>query len=215
MPDPITAPSANPIVPPTVPPVVPAVPAVPDATPPITPAIPKEVKFEDLTPEVQKYIDQERTRASKTATEKALKDPKLIAIAKAQALAEANMTAEEKMAKMVADISLRENKLDAKDLLRTGGVAEDAIESILDMLVSDNKEQSIANTENFLKNFKSAVDSAVSTKLQTNLKNMPKPKTVALSDKAYKDMTYEERTELKKLDPVRFERELKASSTRI
>lgn len=176
---------------------------------------PVVIKFEDFTPEQQAFIDRERTKASKTAREHAIKDPELISKAKELVESEARMTVEQKYEKMLADLSLRENSLIVKDKLRAGGVAEEAIEDVLGLLVNADAEKTLSNTDKFLATFKSAVEGAVSTKMQTAMKTIEKPKVTPPVTKAYKDMSYAERQTLKETDPTRFYAEMKAVSSKI
>lgn len=180
---------------------------------------PEEVKFEDLPEEVRKFIDRERTKASKTAREKArreaLEDPELKKSIREQLEKEANMSAEEKIQEMANSIAKRENRLDAKERLQDAGLKGDELTDILELVVSEDRESTMAKTDRFVRLFKSSLDSALEAKTKELVKGTPKPKSNSAPAKSFKDMSFDERAQLKKSDPARYEAEMKKSRTRI
>lgn len=111
-----------------------------------------------LSPEVQKYIDQQRTTASKTAAEnarkKALTDPEIVKSIREQVELEATQTAEEKniqrekiLLETEQKLSIRQNKLDAKERLVTSGFNGLESDSILDVIATSDAEITLANTD--------------------------------------------------------------------
>jgi len=175
----------------------------------------KPIVFSELSPEIQRFIDQERTKASKTARENAVKDPTVIAKVKQEVEQEATLSAEEKYAKKLSELSIYENKLEATEKLRDTGLNGEDISQVIDLLVSSDKDKTLLNTQKFIDVFKLAVEKNVSVKMQENLKNTFKPKTPISSTKAFKDMDYNERLELQKTNPAQFKKEAEAFRQRI
>ena len=192
---------------------------------PVTPVVPKTpvvkengakpVVFSELSPEIQKYIDQERTKASKTARENASKDPDILAKVKQSVEDEAKLTVEQLYAKKLDELTIHENTLNAKELLHNGGLDDDDITDIIPLIVSKDSDKTKENAEKFVNAFNSAVEKNVSTQMQNKLKQTFKPKTPVSISKDFKDLTYSERLELSKTDPARFKIESTASSAHI
>ena len=132
-----------------------------EATPQEKPPVKVEVKPFDpttLSPEIQKYIDQQRTNASKTSAEnarkKAITDPEIVKSIREQVEKEANQTVEEKNIQREKDLleteqrlSIRQNKLDAKERLVTSGFNGLESDSILDVIATSDSEITLANTD--------------------------------------------------------------------
>lgn len=179
----------------------------------------EEVKFDDLPENVRKFIDRERTKASNTAREKAkkeaMKDPEIQKTIREQLEQEANMTAEEKMQETMKEVAKRENQLDAREMLQENGIKGDELKEVLDLVVSEDRDNTIGKTERFIKLFKNSVATATEEKTRELIKSTPKPKTNTSSTKSFKDMSFDERAELKKSDPSRYKAELDKTRRRI
>jgi len=143
----------------------------------------EEVKAFDpktLSPEVQKYIDQQRTTASKTAAEnarkKALTDPEIVKSIREQVELEATQTAEEKniqrekiLLETEQKLSIRQNKLDAKERLVTSGFNGLESDSILDVIATSNSETTLANTDMLIEAIGNIVTARVAKEKETLL----------------------------------------------
>lgn len=179
----------------------------------------KEVKWEELPEDVRKYIDRERTKASQTAREKAkrdaLKDPEVQQAIKAQLEEEARLTAEEKVARTLAEVARRENALDAREKLQKAGIIGEQLHTILDLVVSDDKVATLEKTDSFISTFTAMVDSATEAKTRELIKGTPKPKSSTTVTKAFKDMGFDERQALKEADPAKFKAEVAKLSRKI
>jgi len=173
----------------------------------------KKVDFDSLPDEIKRFIDQERTKASNTAREKAkreaLKDPDIIKAITAQVEEEAKMTAEEKASKILKEAILRENKLDAREkLVKAGIMGDDHLPKLLDLVVTEDKTATLERTDVIVNLYTALVESGIEAKTREQLKNQPKPKTPDTVTKEFKDMSYNERLALKEKDPARYKAEM-------
>lgn len=179
-------------------------------------AKPKEkINFNDLPDEIKQYIDGERTRASKKARARALRDPELLEKAKQMVAEEAELTAEQKFQQLADELAYQKNQLLVEKQLQKSGIDVDEVEGLIDMLVTKDSEKTMENTEKFVTTMQSAIESAIAKQRKANLKDMPTPKNKVPKGKAFKDMNYKERQELKEADPERFKREMSAHSSKL
>lgn len=197
----------------------PAVDPIDTTTEPAEPKEGAELTFDDLDDDTKKLVDRERTKASKTAREKAMReakdDPDIRKAIRAELEAEAKLSAEERVEKTLKEISLRENRLDAREKLVTAGLVGDALSEMLEILVTADREGTIARVDKFLEVYNTSVASTVDTKLRENVKNTPKPRPSSTVTKKFSEMSFDERVALKETDPKRYEEELKKSKSSI
>jgi len=142
-----------------------------------------------LDPEVQKYIDQQRTQASKTARDNARKklmnDPDFRNNIRDEIQREENLTAEEKLLeqqKLLEEserkLTLRQNKLEAKERLVTSGLTGlDDIDGILDAVTTTDPEITLSNVDGFIEAVEKIVIARVTKEKQALLQNGYEVKT--------------------------------------
>lgn len=111
----------------------------------------------NLPPEFQRYVDQERTKASQTARDKAER--------------QANMT----MNEQISAINQRLSQSEVSRIFGGVGLSEENLTSLVGMVATDDVERSIANAQAF----KTIIDSIVETKMQQQtqqaIQQMPTP----------------------------------------
>lgn len=124
-------------------------------------------------PELLSYIDQQRTQASQTAYNNALKklenDTDFVGRIRSQIEEEARMSGEEKLKlereKLENDrksLLLDRNKLTATNLLGSKGIVGEQAEAFIPFLVSENSEVTQTNVNNFLNHYTNVLDNQVS-----------------------------------------------------
>ena len=200
--------------------VEPVVTPVPVNEPQPAPApTPKPVTWDDLTDEQKRYVDQERTKASQTARENAKKDPKFIEEVKKSIEPAIQLTAEQKLQARLDELAVRANKMEAMDTLRKAGLGDEAIQSIVEDaeldIVSPDRDKTLARVSKLGELFKSSLEKSIAEQTKKATAGIQTPKTAVPVNKAFKDMNFEERAELKKKEPARFEIEQKAVSSKI
>lgn len=180
---------------------------------------PKPVTWDDLTDEQKRYVDQERTKASQTARENAKKDPKFIEEVKKSIEPVIQQTAEQKLQARLDELAVRANKMEAMEALRKAGLGDEAIRSIVEDaeldIVSPDRDKTLARVSKLGELFKSSLEKSIAEQTKKAAAGIQTPKTAVPVNKAFKDMNFEERAELKKKDPARFEIEQKALSSKI
>lgn len=179
----------------------------------------EEVKFEDLPPAVQKYVDRERNKASMTAREKAkrdaLKDPDVRTALKAELEADATLTAEQKVERRMQEALAIENKALARERLVENGIVGEDLQEILELVVTTDSETTMAKVDKFVSLVKKAVNTESEKLTRTALRQSPKPQTTPTETKAFKDMTFDERQKLKATDYSRFKAEMEKLRVKI
>ncbi len=188
-----------------------------DATEPLKPE--EEVKFETLPPEVQRFVDRERTKASLTAREKAkrdaLKDPDIRTALKAELEAEATLTAEQKVERRMQEALAIENRALAREKLVENGIVGEDLQEILELVVTTDSETTMAKVDKFVNLVKKAVNAESEKLTRAALRQSPKPQTTPTETKAFKDMTFDERQKLKATDYARFKAEMEKLRVKI
>lgn len=150
-----------------------------NSTPPATPA-----PFDpaNLPPEVQRYIDQQRTQASQTAYKNALKDaendPKILEKVSAKLAEDARMSAEEKVQRerdaLEAEkqsLQVERNSITATSALVAEGIDRDVAAAIVPFVTTADPNATAENVKSFLTAFNGAVEAkveAVKTELLAN-----------------------------------------------
>lgn len=179
----------------------------------------KEIKFDDLDPEIQRFIDQERTSASRTSRERALRDavndPEIEKAIRERIIREDSMTLDEKLVTREKAIALRENRLEAREKLVEAGLVGDELTDVLELLVTDDLNDTMSRAEIFVTTFNEAVAKATEAKTRELVKGIPKPKVSQTSAKPFKDLSFKERAELKERDPSRYNAEMEKLSKKI
>lgn len=178
-----------------------------------------EVKFDDLDDSIKRFIDQERTNASRTAREKALKEavdnPEIVTAITERITREQNMTLDEKVTERERAVALRENSLEAREKLLEAGLVGEDLTEVLTLIVDENLDSTLNRAQIFVEKFNDAVTRATEAKTKELVQSIPKPKVTGTQAKAFKDMNFEERANLKKQDPARYEAERAKRSSKI
>ena len=179
----------------------------------------EEIKFEDLSPEIQKFIDRERGKASMTAREKAkrdaLKDPDIRKTLQEELEAEATLTAEQKVERRLKEALTIENRALAREKLVDNGITGEELSGILELVVTDDKDATLARVDKFAEVVKKALEKEQERNTRKALQNTPKPKTQTTETKDFKDMGFEERMKLKEADPAKYKTEMEKLRTKI
>lgn len=179
----------------------------------------EEIKFEDLAPEVQKFIDRERGKASMTARENAkrdaLKDPDIRKALQEELEAEATLTAEQKVERRLREAQTIENRAIAREKLVESGITGEELSEILELVVTDDQEATLAKVEKFAGVVKKAVEKEQERNTRKALQQTPKPKSQNTETKDFKDMGFEERMRLKEADPAKYKAEMEKLRTKI
>lgn len=179
----------------------------------------EEIKFEDLAPEVQRFIDRERGKASMTAREKAkrdaLKDPDVRKALQEELEAEATLTAEQKVERRLREAQTIENRAIAREKLVESGITGEELSEILELVVTDDQEATLAKVEKFAGVVKKAVEKEQERNTRKALQQTPKPKSQNTETKEFKDMGFEERMRLKEADPAKYKAEMEKLRTKI
>lgn len=137
-------------------------------------------------PELASYIDQQRTQASLTAYNNAVKklesDSEFVGRIRSQIEEEARMTGEEKLKiereKLEQErksLLLDKNKLTATNMLNSKGIVGEQADAFLPFLVSENPDTTNSNVTNFINHYTNLLDSQVSTAKQQLLHDGFKP----------------------------------------
>lgn len=175
-----------------------------------------DFNIESLPASLKSILDRERTKASKTARDKAINDPEVLSKARSLVEKEVTLTTEQKLQKMLEDVQLRENRVEAKSILADLGLNPEETEEVLVALVDKDKDNTVTRVTSYKSMITAMVASQVEKKIKESVDNTPKPKTTPPADsKAFKDMNYEERRALKEKNPSRFNTETKAIKPRI
>lgn len=136
----------------------------------------------NLSPEMQAFVDKERTRAAKTAAKNARTqlegDDEFLTSMRERIEREQNLTVEEKMAARDLEIKqredailLRENNLLTVKSLMDGGIASEEADKLASLLTTTDADASTENVENFLALFDKALTTGVEKMKQELLKN--------------------------------------------
>ena len=146
----------------------------------------ENIIFEDLTPELQAYIDQERTKASKSAyanAEKKLrKDKEFVGSIRSQLEEEARLTGEEKLAKErelfaqeQAQFKRQRNQFQVERVLGGAGFEAEQIEKFSKFLVHEDEEQTLTQVNDFLTTYRSTFEQQLAVQKKELLKATPTP----------------------------------------
>jgi len=178
-----------------------------------------EIRFEDLTPSQQKYVDQERNKASKTAREKtrrdALTDPDIRKAISAELEAEATLTAEQKVERRLQEAYTIENRSLAREKLVENGIIGDDLTEILEMVVTPNAEATMAKVDKFVNIVKNRLKVEEAQRTRKSLLNTPVPHNAPTETKPFKEMSWDERSKLKDTDHARYLKEMDKLRTKI
>lgn len=147
-----------------------------------------EIKFEELSPELQSFIDRERSKASQTAyanAEKRLKSDKtFVSSIREQIEEEARLTGEQKLAKeresFQAELNgflMEKNKFSAQSQLLKAGLGEDQVEKFTSFLVDTDLEVTNQRVNDFLDTYKATLEGQIAQTKKELLKQTPTPQS--------------------------------------
>lgn len=166
-----------------------------------------EIKFEELSPEVQAYIDRERSRASQTAyanAEKKLKsDNDFISSIRSAIEEEAKLSGEEKLAKEretlqaeMKQFRMDQNKFAAKSKLLEAGMNNEQVEKFTSFLVAEDAETTTNRVNEFLETYKTTFEDQLAQAKKQLLKETPTPQTGgSVSDEAHYKAEFKKATD--------------------
>nr|DAZ38936.1 MAG TPA: hypothetical protein [Caudoviricetes sp.] len=161
-----------------------------------------ELDIHNLPPEFQRYLDQERTRASQTARANARKelaqDQEFIAQVRSGFEQEVNHTVEEQ----IQVLNKRISSGDVRNVLMQGGItdAED-LQYYTDLFASEDIDGSVEKAKSFVSRYNKSLQDRMDKKQQQSVRNMDTPATnpstvnekdslQAQLDEARKDTSY-------------------------
>ena len=161
-----------------------------------------ELDIHNLPPEFQRYLDQERTRASQTARANARKelaqDKEFIAQVRSGFEQEVNHTVEEQ----IQVLNKRISSGDVRNVLMQGGIndAED-LQYYIDLFASEDIDGSVEKAKSFVSRYNKSLQDRMDKKQQQSVRNMDTPATnpstvnekdslQAQLDEARKDTSY-------------------------
>lgn len=161
-----------------------------------------EFDIHNLPPEFQRYLDQERTRASQTARANARKelaqDQEFIAQVRSGFEQEVNHTVEEQ----IQVLNKRISSGDVRNVLMQGGIndAED-LQYYIDLFASEDIDGSVEKAKSFVSRYNKSLQDRMDKKQQQSVRNMDTPATnpstvnekdslQAQLDEARKDTSY-------------------------
>ena len=152
-------------------------------------------------------LDRARRQASDTARQNAEKE--LREKIRKELEEEAKLSAEEKakkdLEKQIASIKeerIELNKDRASNILKEAGMDLSNSKTILESIVSDDKDTTIARATALANEFKASIEKLRKNDQEQNVKGVEPPKQSQEKAKSWKDMTYEERVELKTKNPT-------------
>lgn len=156
----------------------------------------------NLPPEFQRYLDQERTRASQTARANARKelaqDPEFIAQVRSGFEQEVNHTVEEQ----IQVLNKRISSGDVRNILMQGGINDvEDLQYYTDLFASEDIDGSVEKAKSFVSRYNKSLQDRMDKKQQQSVRNMDTPATnpstvnekdslQAQLDEARKDTSY-------------------------
>lgn len=161
-----------------------------------------ELDIHNLPPEFQRYLDQERTRASQTARANARKelaqDPEFIAQVRSGFEQEVNHTVEEQ----IQVLNKRISSGDVRNILMQGGINDvEDLQYYTDLFASEDIDGSVEKAKSFVSRYNKSLQDRMDKKQQKSVRNMDTPATnpstvnekdslQAQLDEARKDTSY-------------------------
>ncbi len=138
-----------------------------------------EFDVNNLPPEFARYVDQQRTIASQTAsanTRKKLEhDEEFLKSVRTGMQEEVQTTVQKSVQEQLDALSMRASTAEVTSILAKAGVEGEQLTNCLDMFVSPDIEKSIGLATNFTKVLNDNVQHALSTQQQQALANMTTP----------------------------------------
>jgi hypothetical protein len=129
--------------------------------------------------------------------------------------AEATLTAEQKVERRMKEALTIENRALAREKLVDSGITGEELSEILELVVTDDKDATLARVDKFAGVVKKALEKEQERNTRKALQNTPKPKTQTTETKDFKDMGFEERMKLKEADPAKYKAEMEKLRTKI
>lgn len=114
--------------------------------------------------------------------------------------AEERATAREKAAQK------RENIVSAREAFAKAEIGEESYNAFLDVLVNDNPEESANRVASWIESYTKSVHAGIEKQAQLYKSAERSPRGTEVRAKSYKEMTVDEKMELKRTNPAEFER---------
>lgn len=140
-----------------------------------------EVVFDvnNLPPEFARYVDQERTKASRTARANAkkelMKDQDFIDSIRNQVTPEIQHTVEQTNADNIKALTRRLAKSEVTNVLSRAGMSDSEIDGMADMFIGDDIEDSVTKANAFVSLFNQSVQSRLDKQQQQAVTHMTVP----------------------------------------
>lgn len=181
----------------------------PETNPDTEPKEPEKFDPSKMSDEMKDYVANQIALAVKTTKENAEKDPDLIAKIKKSLEDENNKTAEQKVEEKLAELNRKEAKLEARGIFSKNGIPEELIDTYVSLSLTDNLDKTIEKANSLVDAYNKAFSKGKDMGLDTQKKNLNPPPTDGgkTKTKSFKEMSMEERLELKKNNPKKFEEE--------
>ncbi len=177
---------------------------------------PKHFNPDEMSDEMKQYVASQIALAVESTKEKVLSDPETIATIKKQIEGESKKTLEEKVAEKLAQLTRKENEIEARSIFAKGNIPEELIDTYVSLSIDDDSEKTKSKANNLVEAYTKAFNKGKDLGLDTQKKNLNPPNVGGDKGgtKAFKDMSMEERIELKKNNPKKFEEELQKLQNR-
>lgn len=177
---------------------------------------PKAFNPDEMSDEMKQYVANQIALAVESTKKQVLSDPETITTIKKQIEDESKKTLEEKVAEKLAQLTRKENEIEARSIFAKGNIPEELIDTYVSLSIDDDSERTKTKANNLVEAYTKAFNKGKDLGLDTQKKNLNPPNVGGDKGgpKAFKDMSMEERIELKKNNPKKFEEELQKLQNR-
>lgn len=162
-----------------------------------------------MSDEMKEYVANQIAIAVKTTKENAEKDPTLIEKIKKSLEDESNKTTEQRLEEKLAELNRKEAKIEARDIFTKNGIPDELVETYVSLSLTDTLDKTVEKANSLVEAYNKAFSKGKDTGLENQKKNLNPPPTDGgkTKTKTFKEMSMEERLELKKNNPQKFEDE--------
>lgn len=162
-----------------------------------------------MSDEMKEYVANQIAIAVKTTKENAEKDPTLIEKIKKSLEDESNKTTEQRLEEKLAELNRKEAQIEARDIFTKNGIPDELVETYVSLSLTDTLDTTVEKANSLVEAYNKAFSKGKDTGLENQKKNLNPPPTDGgkPKTKTFKDMSMEERLELKKNNPKKFEEE--------
>lgn len=162
-----------------------------------------------MSDEMKEYVANQIAIAVKTTKENAEKDPTLIEKIKKSLEDESNKTTEQRLEEKLAELNRKEAQIEARDIFTKNGIPDELVETYVSLSLTDTLDKTVEKANSLVEAYNKAFSKGKDTGLENQKKNLNPPPTDSgkTKTKTFKEMSMEERLELKKNNPQKFEDE--------